>query len=220
MKDTPCNEASNVIRFRKITEHPISLEDVDGAIERFPRSTWDFLIRSIADSINRYENTFNWRFDRKSFPYTKLQTGVVSQTVTLSMAEVYVDQQESDMEWATLVIQGGFLFDFPSFDAESPLGRDGTLLTSRLNATIEILDSTPREMVLGASRILDSGTAEKKPCLAICEMIDGFACITHQFVDGTFSRLLYKKGVIEMEHVPNIEPQRIIPFIIELQKSL
>ena len=48
--------------------------------------------------------------------------------------------------------------------------------------------------------------------ICLCEKHGDYTVITHVFMDGVFSRLMYTEGKVELNEIPFIDPQFTIPM--------
>ena len=202
---------SNIVPFRKPIDAEKFLADVDEIRNFLTRNIWDVVLTEFATPIADSTNTYCWSLDRRSHPYTRTSTAVRTFTVAMSQAETWVDQPPEEKEWRTFVIQSGFMLDFPATDAGQEWAN--AILIERCVATHAVVSDSMRSLLFQVNQELNTkGT----PYLCYCEVNGEYTVITHLFIDGVFSRLMYTNGIVDADDVPFFDPQFAIPLLKEI----
>lgn len=199
---------SNIVPFRKPIDAAEFLAGVEEIRNFLTRNIWDVVLTEFAAPIADSTNTYCWSLDRRSHPYTQTRTAVRTFTVAMSQAEAWVDQSPEEKEWFTFVIQSGFMLDFPAIVTGQEWAN--ALLAEQCAATHAVVSDDVKSLLFQVNQGL---IAKDIPFLCHCEVNGGYTVITHLFVDGVFSRLMYTNGIVDADDVPFFDPQFAIPLL-------
>lgn len=201
----------NIISFtRRTSERAACIEAVSQVrlkLLAMPHSPWGFLMEIFLEQIVQMKINFNWELSRSDGAFKKLDTGVITGSLCLSIAD-------SD-DWRSYVVQGGSLFESIRFDVDN--ARLKPQLTQVALDSMSVLSTNSLSWIKPMFELLKNG--DSPPAIIFCEVVDGLELITLHFFDGTFSRLIYSGSVLHLDDLPDFEPHRLKATMTHIQET-